>query len=94
MIRLQIILYFSDAALRNAFIGRLYIKKFHKLFDAKILVAVNSNEFTKLKFVKLKVCGEFGSIPGIKNKTTKTNTDGSILKENAATIKDKIKFAF
>ena len=58
------------------------------------MVAVNSNELTMLKFVKLKVCGDCKSIPGIKNKTTKTNTDGSILKENAATIKDKIKLSF
>ena len=58
------------------------------------MVAVNANEDTMLYFVKLKVCGDCKSIPGIKNKTTKTNTDGSILKENAATIKDKIKLSF
>ena len=58
------------------------------------MVAVNSNEVTMLKFVKLKVCGDCKSIPGIKNKTTKTNTDGSILKKNTAVIKDKIKLSF
>ena len=68
-------------------------KKFHKIFDTKIIADFSPNEFVALSYVKLYVCEDCISIPEIKNKSMNTNKAQSRMKENICIIQNKIKFS-